>query len=118
MAPDFPWLILGLVALAALVGVIIWVVAQGGATSGRKRSAAREVEENLEGQIMAMVHQAGTPLSQIEIALALDVATAKVAAAARELERKGWITRAWDPLEYTYHVELPAERAAQPGGQP
>ncbi|MGD9495435.1 MAG: MarR family transcriptional regulator [Armatimonadota bacterium] len=104
--------------LIALAIAAAWLLATREHGAGSSASSAEGPHPNLEGQIMAMLHQAGKPLGQIEIALALDVATARVAVAARELEHKGWITRTWDPLEYTYHLELPTQRAAQPGGQP
>lgn len=103
-APGFPWLIAGLIALAALIGLIIWLVARGGEAPGRHRSAEREVEENLDGQIMAMLHQAGGSLLQTEIAANLGVSTERVACALRDMVDSGRVQRKWEADRYTYRV--------------
>ena len=101
---DFPWLIVGLIALAALIGLIIWLVAQGGEGEGRTPVAEREVEENLDGQIMAMLHQAGGSMLQTEIAANLDVSTECVACTLRDMVDSGRVHREWKAGEYTYRV--------------
>jgi len=101
------WIVPALVLLLiAVVIAVAWLL------TGRERgpdssaSSSDEPRPNLEGQIMAMLHQAGRPVSQIEISLALDVPAAKLASALEPLERRGWISRAWDPAGYTYSVAL------------
>ncbi|MFP3904217.1 MAG: MarR family transcriptional regulator [Armatimonadota bacterium] len=100
----FPWLILGIIVLAVLVGVIIWLLLQRQSHSAPERSDKSEVEQNPEGQIMAMLHQAGGPLLQTEIAANLDIPVKRVAPILKALEEKGWIHRQWRAGEYTYRV--------------
>ncbi|MGC9319334.1 MAG: hypothetical protein ACP5KN_14980 [Armatimonadota bacterium] len=107
---NFPWLMVGLIALAALIGIIIWLVAQG-ENAGRKRSSQAEVEGNLEGQIMAMLHQAGGSMLQTEIAVNLDVSTECVACALRDMVDSGRVSREWRADQYTYRV---THRHAEP----
>ena len=108
---EFPWLIVELIALAALIGLIIWLVAQGGEDEGRTPSAEREVEENLVGQIMAMLHQAGGSMLQTEIAANLNVSTECVACALRDMVDSGRVHREWEAGRYTYRI---SHRHAQP----
>lgn len=110
-APEFPWLIVGLIALAALIGLIVWLVARGEEASRQQRSAEREVEENLDGQIMAMLHQAGGSLLQTEIAAKLSTGTERVARALREMVDSGRVNRNWEAGRYTYRI---IHRHAQP----
>jgi len=100
----FPWLIVGLIALAALVGLLIWLLARGGEASPTQRSGEREAEENLDGQIMAMLHQAGGPLLQTEIAANLSVSTERAALALRDMVDRGRVYRKWEADHYTYRV--------------
>jgi len=46
-----------MVALAALIGLIVGLVAQGGGTSEEAQCPEREVEENLRGRIMVRLQQ-------------------------------------------------------------
>lgn len=99
-----PWLILGIIALAIVVGVLIWLLLQREPRRSSERFEKREVEENLEGQIMAMLHQAGGALLQTEIAANLDISVKRVAPILNALEEKRWIRREWRAGEYTYTV--------------
>ena len=104
------WMLPAVIVLLIAAAVVVAWLWMGREHAGDGPAAApREVDRNLGGQIMAMLHQAGKPLSQIEISLALDVATGTIASAAEELERKGWVTRTWDPVGYTYLVGLSTE---------
>ncbi|MFO8079705.1 MAG: winged helix-turn-helix transcriptional regulator [Armatimonadota bacterium] len=100
----FPWLIVGLIALATLIGLLIWLVARGKERPGQQCSAEREVEENLEGEILAMLHQAGGSLLQTEIAANLNVSTERVARALRDMVDSGRVHRTWEAGRYTYRV--------------
>lgn len=105
IASGLPWPTVGIVAVAVLVGLIVWLVAmEWQRATGRDRSDAEEVEANLEGQILAMLHQAGGSLLQTEISVNLDVPTEAVARTLRDLQDSGRVTRSWQAGEYTYRV--------------
>jgi uncharacterized membrane protein len=101
---DFPWLIVGLIALTALIGLIIWLVVRGGEASDQGHPSEREIEENLDGQILAMLHQAGGSMLQTEIAANLGLPAQRVATALRKLTDSGRVTRKWEAGRYTYRV--------------
>ncbi|MFP4250425.1 MAG: hypothetical protein ACLFU7_12245 [Armatimonadota bacterium] len=97
-APGFPWL-------------IVWLVARGEEASEGTGSSEREVEENLDGQILAMLHQAGGSMLQTEIAANLNVSTECVACALRDMVDSGRVHRKWEAGRYTYRI---VHRDAQP----
>lgn len=98
--------------VAVLAGItllvaLVWVVARLNRADAGSRSAQREVEDNLDGQIMAMLHQSGKPLSQLVIAGNLGLPVQRVAGVLKDLEDKGWVTRRWEADEYSYSVKAP-----------
>ena len=103
-APEFPWLIVGLIALAVLIGVGIWMMLQQERGAALGRFGPREVEENLEGQILSMLHQAGGSLLQTEIAAQLDTPLERVSGVLRDLQDSGRVQRAWEAGRYTYRI--------------
>jgi uncharacterized membrane protein len=102
------WLlpVLLLLAIGAVVA-ILWALTRREQTEGLSRSRQREVEENLEGQVMAMLHQAGGAMTQTEIRANLDLPVDRVASRLRELEEKGRIHRHWEADRYTFTVRAP-----------
>jgi len=102
------WLLpVAILAGIALLAVLVWVLSRQSAAEGGSRSAPGAVEGNLDGQVMAMLHQSGEPLSQLRIAANLDLPVQRVAGVLKDLEDQGQITRRWEAEEYTYSVKAP-----------
>jgi len=101
------WIVPALVLLLIAVAIAAaWLLATRERDSGELAASGQKAPPNLDGQIMAMLHQMGRPVTQIEISLALDVPTATLASAMERLESSGWVRRTWDPAGYTYSVAL------------
>jgi hypothetical protein len=105
-----PWvLLLGAAVVAVGASLLAWwmwrrtkaPVPAGGAT---ETASDTEIRENLDGQIRAMLTQAGGSLDQTQIRENLGLSVSAVGAALRRLEDEGQITRLWQPDGYTYLV--------------
>lgn len=106
------WPLLLVMGLGALSLVAVAIAAFSRRHQNTQWSEAeREVRENMDGQIRAMLYQAGGPLTQDRIRSNLDVSPDELAQTLGAMERRGEITREWLPLEYTYRIHLtPANR--------
>lgn len=102
------WPIIAGVALVALIGLVVWLMMRDRATRGVQSEETDRKNLNLQGQIMAMLHQAGGALRQTEIATSLARPLERVALALHELERDGFVTREWVATDYTYAVRARA----------
>ena len=90
-----------------LVIAVIAVFAARAKREFRPGGAARaEIYEDLDGQIRALLAQAGGALNQDEIRDHLDIPVTDVAQALHALEKSGEIARDWDAGAYTYRVKL------------
>ena len=58
--------------------------------------------DEVDAQILAMLHQAGGSLRQTTIRENLQLPLGEVAAGLQRLEEQGEVTRVWQPDEYTY----------------
>jgi hypothetical protein len=103
MEPLLPLLLL-LVAVAGIALLVWWLTSTRRGEVSPEEASAQEVRENLDGQIMAMLHQTGGAMPQSHIRVALGLPTDEVAVALRRLEEQGRILRAWQPNEYTFSV--------------
>ncbi len=103
--PIIPWelLALALVCLAALV-LVVALIARRRPT--RSEGTAPEVLENLDGQIMALLHQAGGDMTQAEICQALGAPLQAVASMLHDMQERGWVTRRWVAEHYTFRVSV------------
>jgi len=88
-------------AVGAVV-LILWLMTRrrGGQDATDTASPAE-----VEGQIMAMLHQAGREMTQVEIRAVLDLPVERVESALSELERQGHIRRRWEADRLTFGVE-------------
>jgi len=92
-----------------VVGLVVSGVAHRQRTAHWSETE-REVRENTDGQIRAMLFQAGGPLGQDRIRSDLDVPPDELAETLEATERRGEIMREWLPLEYTYRIRLAPTR--------
>jgi uncharacterized iron-regulated membrane protein len=98
-------LLLLALALLAVVAVLIWGLASRRRPEAPPEDAAQtEIRENLDGQIMSMLHQAGGTMPQSDIAANLDLSVDEVAVALRQMEEQGRISRTWRAEDYTFTV--------------
>ncbi len=102
------WPIVAGVALVALIGLVVWLMMRDRTTPGVQSQETDEKNLNLQGQIMAMLHQAGGALRQTEIATDLAQPLERIALTLHELERDGFVTRQWVATDYTYTVRARA----------
>jgi uncharacterized membrane protein len=96
-----------LLAVAVVVGLALlirWLLSRRRPEVSPEEAAQAEIRGNLEGQIMAMLHQAGGAMSQSDIRAALGLSVEEVAAVLRRLEEEGRILRTWQAQEYTFSV--------------
>ena len=96
------WVALAALALAVIV-VVIWLMTRPARVDEAEDPQAA-VPENLDGQILAMLHQAGRAMAQTEIRANLDLPLDRVASILRDLEEKGRIHRHWQTDRYTFTV--------------
>jgi len=100
------WLLPVLVlAGIAAVAALLWALRRRGPTEALSSSGQPDVEQNPEGQILAMLHQAGGSLRQTDIAANLGLPADRVAASLRELEERGSLRRQWETDHYTFTVQ-------------
>ena len=98
-----PLLVLLLVAASAAL-LVWWLTSRRRGELSPQEASAHEVRDNVDGQIMAMLHQAGGAMPQSHIRVALGLPIDEVAVALRRLEEQGRVLRAWQPNEYTFSV--------------
>jgi len=99
------WVVLAVVLVAlGAAALLVWLLMRGRSGASRSETAEGEALENLDGQIMAMLHQAGGAMTQVQIRNALDLPLDRVASVLRELEERGEVHRSWDTDRYTYSV--------------
>jgi hypothetical protein len=97
-------LLLALVVVGGLALVIWWFSSRRHPRASAEQAARDEIRENLDGQIMAMLHQAGGNVPQSQICAALGLPVAELAEALRRLEEEGQVRRAWQAEGYTFSV--------------
>ena len=103
------------IVVASIAGIVLLVLWLLGRRQAKRRAATAgtdKIRENLEGQILSMLSQAGGSLSQSQIRANLDLPVAEVAEALRKLEDQGLVSREWNTDAYTFnvHVKDRAER--------
>lgn len=69
-----------------------------------QKASAQEVGANIDGQIMAILHQTKGVMPPSPIRVALGLSIEKVAVALRRLEEQNRVLRAWQPNEHTLSV--------------
>ncbi len=89
--------------LAIVVVAILILRARNDAAQATGKA---EVYEDLDGQIRALLTQAGGALNQDQIRDCLDIPVSDISRALRDLEKSGEIARRWDSGAYTYRVRL------------
>jgi len=99
-----PLVLLAVAVVAGVALLIWWLFFRRFSEASPDEAAQEEVRRNLDGQIMAMLHQAGGAIPQSHIRVALGLATDEVAGALRRLEEQGRVARAWQAEEYTFSV--------------
>ncbi len=100
-----PWetLAAALIVLAALALLITLIARRRG---GPSEADNAEVLENLDGQIMALLHQSGGDMTQAEICQALGAPLQAVTSMLHDMEERGWVTRRWVAERYTFRVSV------------
>lgn len=97
-------LLLALAVVAGLVVLVWWLFSRRRPESSSEDTAREEIKQNLDGQIMAMLHQAGRAMPQSHMRVALGIPIDELAVALRRLEEQGRVFRTWQAEEYTFTV--------------
>ena len=97
-----------LLLLAASILVVWWLWRRRAAAPPAEANRDAETRENLEGQILSMLTQAGGSLNQTQIQGNLGLPVQEVATALQRLEAEGQVSRSWQPEGYTYLVGVVA----------
>ena len=99
-------LVLLLVGSLLVIAVIALFAARTKRDARPGGAGRAEIYEDLDGQIRALLAQAGGALNQDEIRDYLDIPVTEVAKALHSLEKSGEIARDWEAGAYTYRVKL------------
>ncbi|MBU0608958.1 MAG: hypothetical protein KKI08_13820 [Armatimonadetes bacterium] len=93
-----------LIALAGVAVLVWWLSSRRRPEPSSEEAAQEETRQNLDGQIMAMLHQAGRAMPQSHMRVALSIPIDELAVALRRLEEQGRVLRTWQAEEYTFTV--------------
>jgi len=103
LAALLPLLLIGTVLLVGAAVAIYWLWRRRPSPSEAERRDAA-TRENVHGQVLAMLAQAGGSLDQLQIRDNLGLSVQEVGEALHQLEAEGRITRIWRPEGFTYLV--------------
>jgi len=98
-----PLLVL-LLVVAGTAWLVWWLFSHRRPESSSEDAPPGEIRQNLDGQIMAMLHQAGRAMPQSHMRVALGIPIDELAVALRRLEEQGRVLRTWQAEEYTFTV--------------
>jgi hypothetical protein len=86
----FPLLLLLLLVAATGVPLLVWwLTSRRREETSPEKASAEQIRGHLEGQIMAMLHQAGRAMPQSHIRVALGIPIDELAVALQRLEEQG-----------------------------